>query len=82
MLRKELDEDNPADPFTKRIPEEKVLRFLDKLAFELREGRAPEAPELAKGAAQRRVAAVVLAGGAVGHVDCRGPWVHRWVAPG
>ena len=81
-MRKELGEDNAADLFTKHLSEEKMLRFLDQLGFELREGRAPEAPELVKGVAQRRVAAVVLAGGAVGHVDCQQPWVHRWVCPG
>ena len=82
VLRKERGEDNAADLFTKHLSEEKMLRFLDKLGFELRSGRAPEAPELAKGAAQRRVASVALAGGAVAHVDCQQPWVHRWVAPG
>ena len=57
-----------------------MLRFLDRLGFEVREERAPEAPTLVKGAAQRRVAAVVLAQRA--GVDCQQPWVHRWVAPG
>ena len=82
VVRKEVGEDNAADLFTKHLSEDKMLRFLDKLGFELRDGRAPEAPELAKGAAQRRVASVALAGGAVAHVDCQQPWAHRWVAPG
>ena len=82
MLRKEVGEDNAADLFTKHLPEEKVMRFLEKLGFEFREGRAAEAPELAKGAAQRRVASVILAGDAVVRVDGRQPWVHRRVAPG
>jgi len=82
VLRKELGEDNAADLLTKHLPEEKMHRFLEKLGFEYRDGRAAGAPELAKGAAQRRVAAAILAGDAVGRVDCRQPWVHRGVAPG
>ena len=50
-LRKELSEDNAADLLTKHLAEEKVLHYLDKLAFTYRDGRAAGAPELAKGAA-------------------------------
>ena len=82
VLRKEVGEDNAADLFTKHLPEKKVVHFLEKLGFEFRVGRAAEAPELAKGAAQRRVASVILAGDAVVRVDGRQPWVHRRVAPG
>ena len=81
MLLKELGEDNPGDLMTKHLAEEKVLRFLTKLGFTFRDGRAAEALELARGAAQRRVAAVIL-GEAVGLMDCRQPAVHRKVAPG
>ena len=82
MLRKERGEDNAADLLTKHLPEEKMLRFLTKLGFELREGRAAGAPELVKGAAQARVASVTLAGGAVALAGDQQSWVHWQVAPG
>ena len=80
-LGKELSEDNPADLLTKHLAEEKASRFLEKLGFSFRDGRAAEAPNLAKGAAARRVASVVLAE-AVVPMDHRQPGVHRKVAPG
>ena len=81
VLRKELGEDNAADLLTKHLAEEKVLHYLEKLGFTYRDGRAAGAPELAKGAAQRRVAAVAL-GEAVVPLDHRQPGDHRKVAPG
>ena len=80
-VRKELGEDNAADLLTKHLAEEKASRFLEKLGFSFRDGRAAEAPNLAKGAAARRVASVVLAE-AVVPMDHRQPGVHRKVAPG
>ena len=82
VVVKEHTATNLADLLTKHLPEETMRRYLEKLGFELREGRAAGAPELAKGAAQRRVAAAVLAGAAVAREDYRQPWVHRGVAPG
>ena len=81
VLRKELGVENAADLLTKHLAEEKVLHYLDKLGFTYRDGRAAGAPELAKGAAQRRVASVAL-GEAVVPLDHRQPGVHRKVAPG
>ena len=58
-----------------------VYFYLEKLGFAFRDGRAPEAPELAKGAAAKRIAAMVL-GEAVVPMDHRQPGVHRKVAAG
>ena len=79
-LTKEKSEDNPADLLTKHLSEEKALRFLEKLGYSYRSGRAAGAPELAKGAATRRVAAVILSE-AVVPLDHRQPGLHRTVAP-
>ena len=80
-LGKEKSEDNAGDLLTKHLPEEKAARFLEKLGYAFREGRAEEAPKLARGAAARRVASVAL-GEAVVPLDHRQPSVHRKVAPG
>ena len=78
---KELSEDNPVGLLTKHLAEDKALRFFEKFGFSLRERRAAEVPELAGGAAGRRVASVSLPEAVVpmGH---RQPGVHRKVAPG
>ena len=81
VCRKELGEYNAADLLTKHLAEEKVFSYFEKLGFTYRDGRAAGAPELAKGAAQRRVAAVAL-GEAVVPLDHRQPGVRRKVPPG
>ena len=78
MVRQPGDE-NFADLLTKHFTEEKLREHLRRGGFELREGKAEGATELAKGAARRRVAALLAE--APQGLDGQQPGVHRWVTP-
>ena len=72
-------EENFADLLTKHLAEEKLKAHLRRGGYELREGKAEGATELAKGAARRRVAALLAE--TLHGLDGQQPGVHRWVAP-
>ena len=60
VVVKEFSETNFGDLMTKHLTEEKMTALLQSAGYEFREGRAPGAPELAEGAAQQRIALVLL----------------------
>ena len=59
-LVKEDTETNFGDLMTKHLAAEKMEALLQAAGYMFREGRAPGAPELAEGAAQQRIALVLL----------------------
>ena len=79
VLVREPGETNLADLLTRHLAEAKLREHLERGGYELREGRPEGAAELAKGAARRRVAA--LLGEALRGLDSQQPGVHRWVTP-
>ena len=60
VIVKEFSEANFGDLTTKHPAEERMTALLRGAGYEFREGRAPGAPELAEGAAQQRIALVLL----------------------
>ena len=79
MLVREPGATNFADLLTKHLTKGKLREHLERGGFEVRAGRPKGAAELAKGAARRRVAAVL--GEALQGLDSQQPGVHRWVIP-